>query len=122
MGAEPSRIRLNKINGFIKGHDGTRYLALFGGEKYDFIYNRIRYLIGMKSGITNAISHYYVKIKVDSYNSLPLEKTSTFHNVMILFKSVFSKDKNNLYYTIILDKGSNELTEITIINKFLYKL
>ena len=30
----------------------TRYLALFGKEKYDFIYNRIRCLIRVKSGIT----------------------------------------------------------------------
>ena len=31
--------------------DGTRYLALFGGKKYDFIYYRIRYLIGVKNSI-----------------------------------------------------------------------
>ena len=29
-------------------YDGTTYLVLFRGEKYDFIYNRIRYLIGVK--------------------------------------------------------------------------
>ena len=36
------------------------------------------------------------KIKVYSCNSLPLEKTSTFHNVIILIKSVWNKDKNIL--------------------------
>ena len=64
-------------------------------EKYDFIYNRIRYLISVKSDITYAISHNYAKIKVDSFDSLPLEKTMTFHNVIILIKSAFNKDKNN---------------------------
>ena len=43
-------------------------------KKYDFIYNMMRYLIGVKSGITYVISQYYAKIKVDSYDSLPLEK------------------------------------------------
>ena len=66
-------------------------------EKYDFIYSRIRYLIKVKSGITHVISHNYAKLKVDSDDSSPLEKTMTFHNVIILVKSVFNKDKNNYY-------------------------
>ena len=68
------RIRLNKIDGFTRVYDGTRYLVLFGSEKYDYIYDRIRYLIGVKSGVTDIISFNSAKIKVDSYDSLPLEK------------------------------------------------
>ena len=64
---------------------------------YDYIYNRIRYLISLKSVITDIISHNYAEINVDSYDSLPLEKTMTFHNVAILIKSVFNKDRNNCY-------------------------
>ena len=71
-------IRFDKIDGFIRVYDGTRYLVLFGSEKYNFIYNIIRYLIGVKSGITYVISHNYAKIKVDSYEYLPLEKTMTY--------------------------------------------
>ena len=56
-------------------YDGARYLVLFEGEKYDFIYSRIRYLIGIKTGITYVISHNYAKIKVDLYDSLSLEKS-----------------------------------------------
>ena len=108
--AERLHIRFNKIDGFIRVCDGTRYLALFGNKKYDFIYNRIRYLIGVKSGITYVISHNYVKIKVDSYDSLPLEKIMAFHNVIILIKSLFNKDKNNYYYNIFLEKASNDLS------------
>ena len=55
-----------------------RYLVLFGSEKYDFIYNRVRYVIGVKSGITNVISDNYAKIKVDSLDSLPIEKNNGF--------------------------------------------
>ena len=95
----------------IRAYDQTRYLVLFGSEKYDSIYNRIRYLISVKSGITSIISHNYVKIKVDSYDSLPLEKTMLFHDVIILIKSVFNKDKNNYYYNICSAKTSYELSK-----------
>ena len=36
-----------------------------------------------KSGITYIISHNYATIKVDSYNSLPLEKTMAFLKKLI---------------------------------------
>ena len=42
MGAKLIPIRFDKVNEFIRGYDGTRYLVLFGGEKFDLIYNRIR--------------------------------------------------------------------------------
>ena len=62
IGAKPLRIRSDKIDGFIRVDDGNKYLILFGDEKYNFIYNRIRYLIEVKSGITYVISHMYTKI------------------------------------------------------------
>ena len=37
-GAKPLRIRFDKINGFISVYDQTRYLVLFGTEKYDSIF------------------------------------------------------------------------------------
>ena len=49
-------------------------ITLFGSKKYDAIYDRIRYLISLKSGITHTFSHYFAKIKVDSCDSLPIEK------------------------------------------------
>ena len=104
MDAKSLRIRFDKIDGLIRVYVGTRYLVLFGAEIFDLIYTRIRYLIGVESGITYVISHSYVKIKVDSYDSLPLEKALTFYNVMILIKSGFNKDKNNYYYDLFLKK------------------
>ena len=41
IGTKPLRIRFDKISGFIKIHDGSRYLTLFVSETYDAIYNRI---------------------------------------------------------------------------------
>ena len=85
IGAKPLRIRLHKADGFIRVYDGTRYLVLFGGEAFDFIYNRIRYIKGIKNGVAYAISHNHAKVKADSYVSLPLEKTMTFYNVITEF-------------------------------------
>ena len=38
----------DKINGFVRDYDGTKYLTLFFPEKYDAISDRIRYFIGLK--------------------------------------------------------------------------
>ena len=47
-------------------------------------------------------------MRVDSYNSLPIKKILTFHNVIILIKSVVNKNKNKYYYHIFLEKGLNK--------------
>ena len=65
---------------------------------------KIKYLISKKSGVTNSISYNFGKIKIDSYNSLPIKKISTFHNAIILIKSVANKNKNKYYYNIFLEK------------------
>ena len=67
------------------------------------------YLIKVKkSGITDIINHNFGEIKVDSYTSMPIEKILTFHNVMILIKSVVNKNTNEYYYQIFLEKDSNK--------------
>ena len=50
-------------------------------------------MISFTNGIAYVISPNHAKIEIDSYDPLPLEKTFTFHNVIILIKSVFKKDK-----------------------------
>ena len=73
---------------------------------FDEICDRIKYLMSEKCGITDNINHNFARIRIDSYNSLPIEKILTFHNVIILIKSVVNKNKNHYYYHIILEKGS----------------
>ena len=75
IGAKPLRIRFIKIFGFVMVYHVARYLILLRGERYDFMYNMIRYLIGVKSSITYVLFHNYAKIQVHSFNSLLLEKT-----------------------------------------------
>ena len=41
LGAKPLRIGFDKVDGFIRVYDGTRYLVLFESERYDSIYNRL---------------------------------------------------------------------------------
>ena len=80
MGEKSLCIRFNKVDGFIRVYDGTRHLVLFGPEKYDAIYSRIRYVISQKSVIIYVISLNFLRIKIDSYDSFPLEKALTLHN------------------------------------------
>ena len=56
-------------------------------------------ILSQKSEITYAFSHNYARIKIDSYDSLPLEKILNFH-VTILIKSSFNK-KSKITTTII---------------------
>ena len=76
IGSKSLRNRFDKKDGFIKVYDGSKYLVLLGPEKYDAIYNRTRCLINLKS--TFIFCHYFAKIKVDSYGSLPIEKKINF--------------------------------------------
>ena len=67
----------------LRDFDGTKYLVLFGPEKYDTIFDSIKYLLGSKRIITHVLSHNYVRNKIDSDNDLSLEKSFTKHNVKI---------------------------------------
>ena len=51
FGAKSLRIRFDKIDEFIRIYDRSRYSISFGPEKYDATYKRIRYFMGVKSGI-----------------------------------------------------------------------
>ena len=48
----------------------------------------------------------FAKIKVNSYDYLPIEKSLTLHNVAIFFKSVLDKDHDHYYYKIFSEKYS----------------
>ena len=69
----------------------------YSSEKYKRKFDRIRYLM-LKSNISDIYSHKYMKIKSNSDNDLPLEKTLDMDNVVILIKSVLNKNHNHHYY------------------------
>ena len=53
------QLRFDKIDGFIRIYDRSKYLLLLDPEKCDAVYKKIKYLINIKSGITDVFSHYY---------------------------------------------------------------
>ena len=105
-GPKPLRIRFDKKDGFIRVRGVEfRYLALFDHGLFDKICDKIKYLISEKSGITNSVNHNFGKIRINSHNSLPIEKILIFHNVILLIKSAVNKDKNEYYFNIFLEKS-----------------
>ena len=63
------------MGGFINVYDGIRYLVLFVPENYDAIYNSNRYLTSEKSAIADITNHNFARNRIDSFNSLPIEKS-----------------------------------------------
>ena len=51
IGAKPLRIIYNKLDGFVRDYDGTKYLVLFDSEKDHAIFDRVIYLVGLISCI-----------------------------------------------------------------------
>ena len=94
----------DRILGTIKQMDLSKLIIKLDIQYYK-ICDRVKYLLSETSGITGSIEHNFAIIKIDSYNSLPIEKILTFHNFIILIKSVFNMNKN-YYYNIFLEKGS----------------
>ena len=84
----------NKTDETVRNYNGIKYLALVDSEKYCTIFNSTRYLTRIKSGISYIVSRNYAKIKIDSDDDFPLEKTLTLHNAVILIKSVFNQNQN----------------------------
>ena len=87
MDTKPLRIKFNKVEGLIKIYNEIRYLELFNlygaitariNSRYNAIFDKINYLISKKSGITESINHNFARIRIDSCNSLLIEKRTDF--------------------------------------------
>ena len=51
-----------------------------------------------KLDVADKLDRNFARIRIDSYSSLPIEKVLTFHNLIILIKSVVNEQKINHYY------------------------
>ena len=94
------RIDFNKTNGFTKIHGKIRYLVLFAYSYCDKICDKIKYLISEKSGIADSSNHNFARIRIGSCKFLPIENILTFHNLILIIKSVANKNNNEYYYNI----------------------
>ena len=63
----------DKLDGYLRKFESIWYIVLFHfDEKYEF-FDRIRYLIMLKSNISNEYSHKYKKTKINSGYNLSLQ-------------------------------------------------
>ena len=74
-----------------------------------------------KGGITYIINHNFARIRIDSYNYLPIEKILTFHNIIILISLVVNENKNYYCYNVCyrcddLLMMSINLSDVAILN------
>ena len=82
-------IRFDKIDRFIISLDGKiKHLILFDYGLFNKICDKIKNLISINSDNINNINHNFGKIRIDSYNSLPIT------HVIILIKSAVHKNQN----------------------------
>ena len=59
-------IIFDKVDGYTRKYDSTKYLALYhSDEKYEINFNRIWYLIMLKSNISDICSHKCTRIKIN---------------------------------------------------------
>ena len=73
-GAKPLPDKFDEIDEFINIHDRIRYLVLFDCGWFDKVCDRIKYLINKENGVTDSINHNFARIRIDSYNSVSIEK------------------------------------------------
>ena len=61
VGSKPLHIWFNKIDGFVRNYDKIWYSVLFGPEKYNAIYNRIRsFACREKTNIAHCSDNHYI--------------------------------------------------------------
>ena len=78
-------------------------------EKYDDVFNGTMIKIKEIHNDESDYEKYYMKIKFNSDDYLPLNKRLEFHNMTINIRSVFEKD-NKLYPQVFLDDALHELS------------
>ena len=105
----PLCLRINDASGYIEEINENKYLIFDSIDenkellkKYNDVFNGI---MGKIKEVSNDECDYekdYMKIKFNSDDDLPLNKTLNFHNMTITIRSVFKKDEK-LYPQVFLD-------------------
>ena len=84
-------------------------------------YDRINYLKCEKMVLYKVLVIILQELEFNHIIICLQKKTLTFHNVIILVKSIANKNENNYYYNTFLGKGSYEDESNTyFLNKYLY--
>ena len=111
----PLYLLVNHANGYIEEKGVNKYLIFDSTDenkellkKYNDVSNGIKNKIEEVSSGECDYEKYYMKIKFNSDDDLPLNKPLKFHSMAIIIKSVFEED-GKLYPQVFLDDTLYEL-------------
>ena len=114
-GLNPLHLRIDHENGYIEEKGVNKYLVFdYTDEnkellkKYNDVLNGIRDKFKEINSIECDYEKYYMKIKFNSDDELPLKKPLKFHNMTITIRSAFEED-GKLYPQYFLDDTLYEL-------------
>ena len=91
----------SKVNGYFEEINKSKYLTLFSTneskeKKYEDLWSKMRDLISLIIKNSDDYDEKYMKIKFNSDDELPLNKTIEICTIIIVVRAVFHK--NNKYY------------------------
>ena len=107
----PLYLRINHASGYIEKKNGNKYLIFNDSadenkevlKKYADVWDGIKSKIkAINGGKENEYGKDYMKIKFNSDDNLPLNKTLEFHVMTIIIRRVFEED-GKLYPQLFLD-------------------
>ena len=106
----PLYLIFNKVNGYFEEINGNKYLTLVPTneskekiKKYEELWSKIRDLIRSITKNSDDYDEKYMKIKFNSDDELPLNKTIEIPTMTIVVRAVFHE--NNKYYPqVFLDE------------------
>ena len=103
----PFHLRINHAHGYIEEKSGNRYLIFDSVDEnkellkiYNDVWNGIKNKIKEVDDSECDYEKYYMKIKFNSDDNLPLNKPLKFHNMNLTIRSVFEKDGK--HYPILI--------------------
>ena len=99
----PLYLIINKVNGYFEEINKSKYLTLVPTnetkekiKKYEELWSKIRDLIRSITKNSDDYDEKYMKIKFNSNDELPLNKTIELPNMTIVVRAIFLED--NKYY------------------------
>ena len=112
----PLYLGITHVNGYIEEKGIDKYLAFDSKDenkeflkKYNDVFNRIRDKIGEINNNECDYEKDYMKIKFNSDDDLPINKSLKFHLMTITIRNVFEEDRK-LYPQVFLDDTLYELS------------
>ena len=116
IGGNPLYLMSHKVNRHIEENNGNKYLVFNSADEnkellktYKELWNGIKITIEtINRGKTSEYGKYFMKIRFDLDDDLPLNKQLVFPTMAIVVRSVFEED-GKYYQQVYLDECLYEL-------------